>query len=100
MPSCCYGFGPRCAHCPLKATDNPAPRYSVGEIDRMRAAIDSIRIYSGPAPCGAADQTIYVEQRLRTYMLNGTRPEELEKQVEQKRALKARERPHGTSRPA
>lgn len=44
-------------------------KYSVAEIDRMRKAIDSTYYLQAPA----------VEDRLRTYMLNGTDPEELER---------------------
>lgn len=44
-------------------------KYLVAEIDRMRRAISF-----GYSCDGSAD----IENRLRTYMLNGTSPEELE----------------------
>lgn len=51
-------------------------KYSVSEIDRMRQALLSIcgmdRDFLGP-----------VEEQLRTYMLNGTDPEELEQRREE-----------------
>ena len=50
-------------------------KYSVNEIDRMRAAIVA------PArqrPVTEFIDAATVEDRLRTYMLNGTEPEELE----------------------
>lgn len=47
-------------------------RYSVADIDRMRLAI------WGTYHVWAAPKAPDVEDRLRTYMLNGTRPEELE----------------------
>jgi hypothetical protein len=43
-------------------------KYSVAEIDRMRILIMKMRRFD----------TIPVEERLRTYMLNGSEPEELE----------------------
>jgi hypothetical protein len=46
-------------------------KYSVSEIDRMRRAVALMMI--GPCRNGAE-----VEDRLRTYMLNGTDPEELD----------------------
>jgi hypothetical protein len=49
-------------------------KYSVAEIDEMRAAVAGM--WSMPA-----DETLkmrLVEERLRTYMLNGTEPSELE----------------------
>lgn len=46
-------------------------KYSLDEIDRMRMAVHDI---SG----GNGVSLSLVEERLRTYMLNGTSPEELE----------------------
>ncbi len=48
-------------------------KYSVAEIDRMRHAISCG--YMGPS------NSTLIEDRLRTYMLNGTDPEELEQDV-------------------
>lgn len=48
-------------------------KYSISEIDRMRVAISSGMSWSH----GAKDTPI-IEDRLRTHMLNGTEPEELE----------------------
>lgn len=45
-------------------------KYSVTEIDQMRFAM--VRMYLGP------DNPTLIEERLRTYMLNGTEPDELE----------------------
>jgi hypothetical protein len=44
-------------------------KYSVSEIDRMRAALSD---------CNSVWKARDLEDRLRTYMLNGTDPEELE----------------------
>lgn len=53
-------------------------KYSVAEIDQMRSAVE--RGFSRPAdPMKAA---LIIEDRLRTYMLNGTEPEELERAAE------------------
>lgn len=56
-------------------------KYDLEEIDRMRAAVGEL------APQDS------IEDRLRTYMLNGSGPEELEqyaKLIAEKRLLKAR----------
>ena len=63
-------------------------KYSVPEIERMRIAVDALmfptvwnsarhgyRPGTGGSP---GEQEKKVEVQLRTYMLNGTRPEELE----------------------
>lgn len=51
-------------------------KYTVAEIDRMRKAIE------WSYPCGVSfqrsERDADVENRLRTYMQNGTDPEELE----------------------
>ena len=52
-------------------------KYSIGEIDRMRKAIEWC--YPTGVPYLAAERAADVENRLRTYMQNGTDPEELEK---------------------
>jgi len=51
-------------------------KYSVSEIDRMRKAIE----WSFPTGVSydAVDRAAEIEERLRTYMLNGTDPKELE----------------------
>lgn len=51
-------------------------RYTISEIDRMRVAIT----YIVPFWCGddAHAHRAVAEDRLRTYMANGTTPEELE----------------------
>jgi hypothetical protein len=59
---------------------NDIAKYSVDEIERMRVAV--VRIYlPHPNPWGD-DQLVAwerrVQERLRTFMTNGTRPEELE----------------------
>lgn len=52
----------------------PDRKYSVSEIDRMRRAIFEMRLL----PYGGDSIQQIIEERLRTYMLNGTDPEELE----------------------
>jgi hypothetical protein len=51
-------------------------KYSVAEIDRMRAAV-ATKSFGDPG----------VEDRLRTYMLNGTDPDELEASVAESRKV-------------
>jgi hypothetical protein len=51
-------------------------KYSVQEIDRMRVAIPKL------AQRYEALDGVTKEERLRTYMLNGTDPEELEREAE------------------
>ena len=51
-------------------------KYSVTEIDRMRRAVRTIEGHRPAFWDGSADAKC--EDRLRTYMLNGTEPEELE----------------------
>jgi hypothetical protein len=59
-------------------------KYSVAELDRMRQAIRLLIVGPWPhvvraLPMGMCDPVdIETEDRLRTYMLNGTEPEELE----------------------
>lgn len=55
-------------------------KYDLAEIERMRAAAQSLLMGSGyrPVTTGRDDKDT-AEDRLRTYMLNGTDPEELEK---------------------
>jgi hypothetical protein len=50
-------------------------KYSVSEIDRMRRAITEVVWDQHWSP---KTQAPVIEDRLRTYMLNGTEPEELE----------------------
>lgn len=47
-------------------------KYSIGEIDRMRKAIEWC--YPTGVPYLAAERAADVENRLRTYMQNGTDP--------------------------
>jgi len=60
-------------------------KYSVAEIDRMRAALKIINPLSYRLPIDQRDldvrerhHELMVEEWLRTHMLNGTGPEELE----------------------
>ena len=59
-------------------------KYSIDEIDRMRAAIWELNHIHGhfvtPGSCEEfmSRQLAKIEDQLRTYMLNGTTPEELE----------------------
>ncbi len=55
-------------------------KYSVKEIDRMRCAVENI---ISIMDIGRPDDS-NVEDRLRTYMINGTDPEELEAESEEK----------------
>lgn len=59
-------------------------KYSIAEIDRMRSAVWQLTVVNlhvyGP---GELDRQ--VEERLRTYMLNGTTREELEQEVQRRR---------------
>lgn len=65
-------------------------KYSVAEIDRMRRSIRWS--YPTGISCYEHERAADIENRLRTYMQNGTDPEELEKgtfvqiAAEQKRA--------------
>ena len=51
--------------------------YTMGDIDRMRKAIDWNIIPEGQ-PYYPAEKNAQVEDRLRTYMLAGVSPEEVE----------------------
>lgn len=51
-------------------------KYSVAEIDAMRRAISWS--YPSGGPFYAAERAAEIEQRLQTYMMNGTDPAELE----------------------
>jgi hypothetical protein len=53
-------------------------KYSVSEIDQMRRAVNEMLMRPGTV-FRASERTVAVEERLRTYMLNGTDPEELRK---------------------
>ena len=55
-------------------------KYSVGEIDRMRKALERICIRP-MVPYNPVEKQREIEEHLRTYMLNGTDPEELEEQM-------------------
>lgn len=66
-------------------------KYSVEEMDRMRKAIQDLHVtswhrYSDGAFGGGSmgDNRKIVEEYLRSYMLNGTTPEELEQAAEEK----------------
>lgn len=50
-------------------------KYSINEIDRMRSAIER-GFY---APGDSTKRAAIVEDRIRTHMVNGTEPEELER---------------------
>jgi hypothetical protein len=56
-------------------------KYSVADIDRMRWAVAEML---WPAP----NDVCVVEERLRTYMLNGTTYQELEEEAEKKRSVR------------
>lgn len=65
-------------------------KYSVAEIDRMRDAIFDADSYE---PGGGGIRPELVETRLRTYMVNGTEPSELEQKArEAQDRWKARQR--------
>lgn len=54
-------------------------KYSCAEIDQMRAAIEN----GFCRPADDAKAAIIIEERLRTYMANGTSPQELETAAEE-----------------
>jgi hypothetical protein len=60
-------------------------KYSIGEIDRMRNAL-SVLCDTGFA-FARMDRNAGIEQKLRTYMQNGTEPDELEKLAGEKLSL-------------
>jgi hypothetical protein len=58
-------------------------KYSIAEIDRMRNAVR----LTIPDRGDSGVQIIEIEERLRTYMSNGTEPEELEIATEAERIV-------------
>jgi len=60
-------------------------KYSVDEIDRMRRAIEWSY---GDGVFTMADRQADVENRLRTHMINGTDPEELENEASRLQAAR------------
>ncbi len=52
-------------------------KYSVAEIDCMRDDVEFIVYEETHGGANRADYSTIVENRLRTYMLNGTEPQEL-----------------------
>lgn len=50
-------------------------RYTLDEIDRMRAAVGNM--FPMGVPYRQSERTVEIEARLRTYMANGTDPDEL-----------------------
>ena len=54
-------------------------KYTVSEISRMRQAIHSL--YQHGVSCRRSERDADVERHLVTYMMNGTKPEELEEAV-------------------
>jgi hypothetical protein len=53
-------------------------KYSLSEIDAMRMALQCLLIHPG-VPYQPVEKTKEIEEQLRTYMINGTDPEELTK---------------------
>lgn len=53
-------------------------KYSVTEIDRMRAAVVRMTGWNEYDPCPSSERPTRAEEKLRTYMLNGCSPEEIE----------------------
>lgn len=83
----CYGAG-ECGQ--SNALRDIKPRYTVDEIDRMRAAIRAQTTVLHPATSGPTYVTLdwsehapdaVIEDRLRTYMSQGISPAELEAKV-------------------
>lgn len=58
-------------------------RYTVAEIDRMRIAVE--QLFPMDIAYDRAVRAKQAEERLRTYMLNGTEPEELEQHAKEAR---------------
>jgi hypothetical protein len=57
-------------------------KYSVAEIDAMRRSVERMSKRVG-GPNGGTDFDIRVEQRLRTYMVAGAAPDEMERAAEE-----------------
>jgi hypothetical protein len=60
--------------CPKKGLPPKLERYTLAEIDEMRASLERKAAIDGVM---LHERTLTVEQRLRTHMMNGTTPEEL-----------------------
>lgn len=56
-------------------------KYSISEIDQMRRALEALASYRHQV-FHPAERAAAVEDRLRTHMLNGTDPEELEEEAQ------------------
>jgi hypothetical protein len=75
-------------------------KYTVIEIDRMRSALNELLYpmtwtsrYTAHGSGGTPGrQESSVEQQLRTYMMAGTRPEELEAELEKAKAISEQHR--------
>jgi hypothetical protein len=71
---------------PLEEAALPTRKYSLGEIDRMRRCVHELSIeymMDGPkVSCFRLPADAKVEERLRTYLIAGTSPEELEDAVQ------------------
>jgi hypothetical protein len=62
-----------------------ARKYSVSEIERMRNAVRLMV----PDRADAGLRVLEIEERLRTYIANGTEPEELELETAAQRIVEA-----------
>ena len=59
-------------------------KYSIDEIDRMRRAVRTIEGHQPGFRLRGGKADYICEERLRTYMLNGTAPEELETEADRR----------------
>lgn len=74
-----------------KAGPKPGePRYSLSEIDRMRRALLTL-VWQEVAYRREGQHEIVAEDRLRTHMLNGTPPDELERAASEMKVRQERE---------
>jgi len=61
-------------------------KYSISDIDRMRNALRYLKI-ENMVPYYEEELAAAVEDQLRTHMMNGTDPHELEQAIQKKRQL-------------
>ena len=64
-------------------------KYSLAEIALMRSAIWDLNVM-GCGPYGRDEMNSIVENKLRTYMANGTEPDELHQRAEKRRKAHTR----------
>lgn len=65
-------------------------KYSIHEIARMRQALQTL-LTPPTFPYSAIEKNAEIEGQLRTYMLAGTEPEELEKEASKALQMRSRQ---------